>query len=56
MKLTEEDKADLQGMTGDWEQFHVHRDYLMKKRLSELDAEFMEDLEEECRDATFWYA
>ena len=45
MKLTEEQKQELLATVPDNESFHMTYDYMIKKRLSELDPEFLEEIE-----------
>lgn len=63
MKLTEEQKQRLEsciyedGKTNS-ESFHEEFDEIMRDRLSELDPEFVENLEKIAKEmnADFWYA
>lgn len=58
MKITKDDKQELRkcAKEKDWESYHEKFDDLMKKRLRELDPEYIESLVDEAEDAVFWYA
>ena len=63
MKLTQEQKDQLHisyrihdQSHEDIETIHQNFDKLMKERLTELDPEFLKELEKEVEDIGFWYA
>ena len=56
MKLTSKQKAKIIEAGTDWETIHILYDSYMENRLKVLDPEFLEDLSEVTKDATFWYA
>lgn len=58
MKLTQEQKQELLATAPDNESFHRTYDDMIKKRLSELDPEFMESIDKivSQADVTFWFA
>ena len=57
-KLTEAEIDELKGLRGDNEAYHSKFDDFMEGKLSELDNEWMEDLNrvKEIHDIDFWYA
>lgn len=56
MRLNEKQRMKLLNSWGDWEALHGIYDELMAERLKELDEEFLIDLQEVSKGATFWYA
>ena len=56
MKISESDKKRIEDSWGDWEDLHYTYDDIVLERLRELDPEFVEEIEELTREATFWYA
>ena len=56
MKLSEEQKETIKKSWGDWEAVHAKYDALLEIRLRDLDPEYLADLQEATKGATFWYA
>lgn len=56
MKLTDVQKEVFKNYWGDWEAVHGEYDKMMKLRLIALDQEFVKDLNDATKGATFWFA
>lgn len=56
MKLTKKQIKEINMSWGDWESVHGLHDDFMRKRLIELDPEFVKSLDDATRGATFWFA